>query len=111
MFAAQLPSQAIQLTSQSTDTVLYSGRCIFLGHSVSNAATTGGYARYRDGLDLNGAVIGHYGMSASSSSNVNAPGQGVLVEIGVFLDLSTVNLTGCIYVIPLWHYDFTPPGD
>lgn len=110
-FAAQLPARAIPFTSQSASFGPLTGRCIFLGVSWNNAATTAGAIDVLDGQDAKGGIAWQFTVAASVRGNGTIPGQGVLLEIGCWLNLTTVTITGAVLLIPLWHHRLTPPGE
>lgn len=110
-FAAQLPSSPQFVNSQSASGLVYSGRCILTGATFLNSGTAPGQAILHDGLDLSGGVVSVTPIAANAAGNPVLPAQGILCEIGVFLEVVTATLKGGVFVIPLWHYDFTEPGD
>jgi len=109
-FAAGLPAKAIPINSVSASGQLVSGRYIVTGISLNNSATTGGLVTLHDGGDASGVVILEAGFSASSTAQVAVPSRGVLTEIGIYLSLAGGLVSGCVYAIPLWAYNLTPPG-
>lgn len=110
-FAADLPSRPIPFTALTTGQVALSGRCLVTGISGVNAATTAGRISIFDGTDSTGVQVWQASGAASSLFTSNVPGKGILCEIGCFLLASTMTATGSVLLIPLWHYDFTPPGE
>lgn len=110
-FAAQLPSKAVPFNSQSGNFAPIGGRLIVTGLSWNNAATTAGTIAICDGVDAAGASIWQAPAAASSIGSAQIPPNGVLCEIGVFLKVTAATISGALLVIPLWHYDWTPPGE
>lgn len=109
-FASQLPAKAVPFSGISARTVLFSGRCVLRGLSFSNAATTAGVVDALDGLDGTGMIAWRTPAAASSTGQSPVPQPGILLEIGLTLNLTTVQITGAALVVPLWHYARTPPG-
>lgn len=109
-FAAQLPAQPFVFGPTAANALVYSGRCILLGGSYLNSATAAGTVQLLDGQDATGGLVVATAVAASSPATPNLPGQGILCEIGVFLLPGGTTIKGSVYVIPLAHYDFTPPG-
>lgn len=110
-FAARLPARPVPIASGSAVLTVYSGRCIFTGLSLTNSGGSGGTALVYDGLDVSGTPAARMGIGANSTSQFAAPGQGILMEIGVTLNPATLTLQGTAYVVPLWHGPRTPPGE
>lgn len=110
-FAAQLPANPQFITGQSDSGLVYGGRCILTGASMINQATTAGSFNLLDGLDATGGVVVATALAASGVGGPNLPAQGILCELGVYLQITTATLKGSIWVIPLWHDQFTSPGD
>lgn len=110
-FAARLPAQPVPFTNVAAGQVLYPGRCIFLGATFNNAGTAAGRLDILDGLDGNGGIAWRFPAAASALGGGAVPSNGILMEVGVFLNPSGVTLTGAGLVIPLWHDRRTPPGD
>lgn len=109
--AGELPARAIPLIGSSGTIKAFPGRCIYLGIVAVNSATAAGSIVIYDGQDATGAPIGATSIAASGVANSNAQGKGVLCEIGVAIVVTGAVITGSVLVIPLWHYDFTPPGE
>lgn len=110
-FAARLPSRPQPIKAQSASTLALSGRCIVTGLSFLNLATTAGMVDLYDGQDANGTLAWRTPAAASAITVSPIPPNGIFCEIGAFLNLTTVTITGAILIIPLWHYRWTPPGE
>lgn len=110
-FAAQLPSSPQFVSGQAANTLIYSGRCILTGATFLNSGTAPGQAILHDGQDVSGGVVSVTPIAASAAGNPVLPSMGVLCELGVFLEVTTATLKGSVFVIPLWHYEYTEPGD
>lgn len=110
-FAARLPSRPVPFTALAAATQVFKGRCVYQGITGINNATVGGGLALQDGEDSTGLLVGRYGLTASNSFNFAVPNVGTLCEIGLWLNPLGVNVTGSVYVIPLWHYERTAPGE
>jgi hypothetical protein len=110
-FAAALPAKPEPVNNLSAGKLIYKGRCIAIGCALNNSSTNGGILTVYDGEDANGTNAGAYGFAASNSLKQTFGLLGVLHEIGVFLSPSAGSLTGALWVIPLWQYNVTPPGE
>src|SRR5579872_2801413 len=108
-FAAQLPSSPEQFLSVSASQKLLTGRYIVTGVSGTNAATTAGTVTLYDGQDNTGEIIVTKNVAASADFFIALPGNGVMVEIGVYLGVATATITGSVLAIPLTRYANTPP--
>lgn len=91
--------------------LLYSGRAIFMGGSIVNAGAGAGSIRLFDGLDNTGVPVMRQGVAAGGNLNPAVGSGGVLLEIGLYLDVVTATAAGCVYLIPLIHYGLTGPGE
>lgn len=109
-FAASLPSRPVPFSSVSGNTQLFTGRCILTGVTFNNLATTSGVVQLLDGQDATGAPAWQVHAGGSNQAQSILPNNGVLMDIGVFMAVSTVTITGSILVIPLLAYDKTPPA-
>lgn len=110
-FAASLPAKPIPITALSAATKGYTGRCIAVGLALDNTATVGGKLTVYDGQDTGGTTIGIYGFAASNQVKQTFGIFGVLCEIGVYLSTVGGLLAGSLWVVPLWEYNITPPGE
>lgn len=110
-WAAQLPSNPQPLANAAASVLVYSGRCILTGISVQNNGTAAGGINILDGQDATGTAVIIQPLAAQAAAQVNLPGQGVLCEVGVYAQITTATIRGAVYIIPLWHDDFTTPGD
>lgn len=110
-FCSQLPAKPYPLPNPGTNGIVYSGRCIVRGYSFANTATVGGALLLFDGLDGSGQAVTRTGYGASGSTAPNYFYPGILMDIGVFANTGLGQLTGVVYVVPLWGYPHTPPGE
>ncbi len=110
VIAARLPAKAFALPSAGAAGLIYSGRCILTGVSVTNNATVGFSVTIYDGMDITGLQILRLGGAAGANVNVAVPNVGVLAEIGLVCNSFGAAISGVAYVVPLQHYPFTPPG-
>lgn len=110
-FAAQLPANPVQFSGVAGGRLVYSGRCILTGGAFSNSATTAGSVSILDGQDGNGGAVAFQAVAASAGVPLVLPGQGILLEVGAYMVASAAVLAGALYLIPLWHDEYTAPGD
>ena len=73
-YAAQLPAKAVNFTT-SADTLIYGGRCIYMGFTMANNAVGGGNFNLYNGRDANGAPLNLDFPSNGSTINRAAAGQ------------------------------------
>jgi len=110
-FASQLPAKPFQFTAQSTNKLVYKGRCILREITGLNNNATGGTLTLLDGEDTTGTIAGTQGYAASSQFSHSFASFGILMEIGCFLVPGGQSLTGTVALVPLWEYNITPPGE
>lgn len=109
-FAASLPAKPYQLRAVTASQLLNTGRYIFVGAVFNNTATTAATVTVHDGQDANGEIVGQVTVPASSSLPLNTANDGVLCEIGLYVEIATGTITGSVWAVPLAHYNITPPG-
>lgn len=109
-YAASLPSKIVPLNNLTTSTGLFSGPCIFTGYNIDNTAGGSGACNFRDGTDNTGPYVAINRLPGTAGATFTFGNKGVFCENGVYAEIVTVTMRGAIFVIPLWHYDFTPPG-
>ena len=67
------------------------------------------------GLGTGAGTIELYGQAvtvvASPAVQLNIPRAGLLLEIGLFAQVTAGSVTGIVYVGHVWKYPFTPPGE
>lgn len=110
-FAASLPSKPIQFKAITASQLIVKGRYLLNGISLNNTATVAGVATLHDGEDTTGQITLVQPFAASNGAFQVAPAGGVLCEMGVYLELSAGTISGCVWVVPLWRYNVTRPGD
>lgn len=108
--AGSMPAEHISLANYALGGLLMSGSLIFVGYSLQNAATTAGTVTFKDGQDANGPIVVEQVMAASSSITDTCGNVGILHELGLFMSVNGGVYAGAVWVIPLWRYEFTPPG-
>ena len=111
-FAAQLPADPVPIASPGGTQLIESGRSILTGIAATNSATAAGSFQVLDGQDAKGQLALPGQIAASGAVLLDVPGQGVLLENGCYLVVTTAVLTGVLYLIHLWRYPgLTPPGE
>lgn len=108
---AQLPARAQPITVASPGGLVYSGRCILTGATINNSGAAGGGVLLFDGQDANGPLLLAVGFGATANVAVPVAGQGLLCESGVFASSSGFTGRASAWIIPLWHYPRTQPGE
>lgn len=109
-FAASLPSRPIPFVGVSGNTLVYSGRCILTGVTANNTNAASGVIQLLDGLDATGVPAWQVHAGGTNQVQSILPNNGVLMDIGVFMEVSSATITGSVLLIPLAHYDMTQPG-
>ena len=110
-FCASLPADPLPLSGALAGQILSSGRHILMGGSIVNNTSTAGSVNIYDGFDVGGTLIANVPVAASSSSPLNLPASGVLIEQAVFVKDTGTIVNGSLWVVHLWKYPFTPPGE
>lgn len=109
-FAASLPAIPVTLPNLQQNTLLYNGRCILTGVNLQNSGGGTGIINLRNGVDNTGEYVAIMPLGASASVSQQFGTLGVLLDIGLWAEIATATIRGAVFVIPLWHYGFTPPG-
>lgn len=110
-FAAGLPAKVIAWPNGSAGGLVASGRLLVTGGWVNNGATTAGLAQLFDGISSTALEIARVPAAASSPTLFSFPNKGLLCEIGLFVATNSTVIGGAMYIIPLWHGEFTAPGE
>lgn len=110
-FVANLPARIEPINVPLGGGLVVPGRGILTGVNLINSATAASTVTLIDGQDSKGLNIAQYTVAGSGNLSPNFPVKGVLVEIGVFLSYSGGLISGSVYVVPLWRYPFTAPGE
>lgn len=105
------PADPIPMPPGGIGGLVESGQMVLFGGSVVNTATTVTTLTLYDGMDIKGGQAGQFTIPASSNLQITLPRAGVLLEIGLFAQVSGGFATGTLYVAHLWKYPFTPPGE
>lgn len=108
--ASELPAMVLPVRSVSAGGQVFTGRCIFRGYSLANVATTAGQFAVLDGQDATGITAAISDVAASASTYDNPAVKGVLMDLGIYLSVTTLTLNGAIWIVPLWDYPHTMPG-
>lgn len=110
-FAANLPADPIPLNGSLTGQIVESGRQILMGGTLINSGTVASTWNIYDGMDGTGTQIAQITVPAAGNIPLQMPAAGVLCEIGLFAKFSGGLVTGSLWVVHLWKYPFTPPGE
>ena len=110
-FAARQPARIVAYTGQSAPFVGFSGRCIAQGLFVNNGNAAGQTIILADGLDTTGPDFHQAFIGNGANQTINFGINGVLCETGIWVGLFGGPWKITLYVVPLWHYPFTPPGE
>jgi|SRR5579872_3828164 len=106
---ASLPAVPVPFTGLAANQQLFTGRCIYLGATYHNTATTAAQLAFYDGLDNTGAAIFNGFPSASQWSNQWFGQPGILCQRGIFAVVGAASFNLSIFIVPLDHYDNMPP--
>lgn len=109
-FAAGLPSSHVAVPGNGPWGQLATGRYLLTGATLVNTGTAAATVVIRDGQDANGDVIASLVVPAGGGLPWQGPAAGILAEVGLWAASPGAAVSGAIYVVPLWHYDKTPPG-
>lgn len=110
-FAAGLPGRPVPYLNQSAPFQAFKGSCILQAMITNNGNAAGQTIILHDGEDATGPMI----HQAFIGNGANGPQQfgprGILCETGVFVELFGGPWKITLFVVPLWHYSNTPPGE
>ena len=109
--ASSVAADPLPLNSLSGNTLLQGGQLVLRGMCAVNTATTAGVVQILDGNDAKGQPVLNIAVPAGGNCNPAIPGHGILLDIGCYLVLTTVTLTGAVYVVNRWNYPWSPPGE
>lgn len=109
--AASLPADPIPVPAGGGSGLVISGRVIITGLSITSSAGVAGTVNVLDGADAKGSLIDPIQIAANGAVARAYSGRGVLCEQGVYLVVAGAVLAGSVYVIHLWRYPRTPPGE
>lgn len=109
-YAAGLPSKPVPFSFVVGNFLAEGGRAILTGGVFVNSATTAGTVLVHDGTDTSGAVVAAVSVAASGLAQLPLPVRGVLLEIGCYVEVNTLQIKGSVYLTPLWHYPLTAPA-
>lgn len=109
-FAASLPAMPIPLPSLAASQILYSGRCLLTGYSLQNNGTAAGGVNLLNGQDTTGLIAVILPLTAQQAVSNTAGTMGVLMDMGVYAQITTAVIRGSVYIVPLEHLPFTMPG-
>lgn len=110
-FAAQLPANPILFNNVTGHLTVFSGRCIVTGMSAFNSSVSGSNVDLYDGTDGSGIPFDVLPFGSSAPFSRTYGGQGILLESGLHMYTGAATLAGSAWLIPLWHDDYTEPGD
>lgn len=110
-FAASLPADPIPLNGALTGQLVETGRQILMGGSLVNSASVARTWNVYDGYDNTGVQVAQITVPAAGNAPLAMPAAGVLFETAVFARFSGGLVTGSLWVVHLWKYPFTPPGE
>lgn len=110
-FAAALPSQPFQFVAVTAGQLLLSGRYLVTGITINNSATVAGTVTLYDGQDTTGTIALTQHFSASGTQTTPTVPNGVMCEIGVFMNVTAGNISGAVWAVPLSLIAGTPPGE
>lgn len=110
-FCATLPADPVPLSGALTGQLVATGRHILMGGTLVNTASTASTWNVYDGMDNTGAQIAQISVPAAGNAPLQMPASGVLCETAIFARYSGGLVTGSLWIVHLWKYPFTPPGE
>ena len=110
-FAASLPADPVPFGPISAGQLLQSGRAIYIGAAFKNTGTGGGDLQVLDGMDASGNLVDRITVAANGLARATGLPYGVLCESGIYLVPTSATLQGVLWLVHLWKYPFTPPGE
>lgn len=110
-FAAGLPGEPVPFTGQSASFQMFKGRCILQSLVANNGNAAGQTLVLHDGEDTSGKLI-HQTFIGNGQNQVQTwPPNGILIETGVYAELFGGPWKLTAFIVPLWNYGRTPPGE
>ena len=89
-------------------TVAFPGPITASSAGVAPTLTIAGLGTGAGTIELYGQAVT---VAASPAVQLNIPRAGLLLEIGLFAQVTAGSVTGIVYVGHVWKYPFTPPGE
>lgn len=94
-------STGLEFAAGAAGTQLINGLVLLTGWAVEEpGGLVEGRLLLRDGLTSAGNVRVPIRLAAGESRSDDAPMQGVVFQRGIFLDVTTGSVTGCLFVVP-----------
>lgn len=109
--AASLPAKPLPFTMSTLSKSLYSGACILAGVYVNNGSGANNNFALYSGQDSASPVIYQNFLSSGNNATQQFGPRGVFCENGVFCVVAGTPFAGSLYIIDLWNYNWTPPGE
>lgn len=110
-FAAGLPAHHVPYKAASASFQGFKGSCILQAVWVNNGNAAGQTFILTDGEDATGPIIHQAFIGNGQNQNQPFSPRGILCETGVFVQLFGGPWNMTLFVVPLWHYTSTPPGE
>lgn len=92
------PARAVPFTGLAAPALVLSGRAVLAGLSVRNMGTAAGYVEVQDGTAAGGAPVAELAVPASGIASLAVPPGGIVLEIGCYLVVSGVIVTGAAWL-------------
>lgn len=110
-FAAGLPSHVVPWTNQNASFQGFKGRCILQSVVGINGNAGTQSIKLHDGEDASGPLIFPTAVAGNGYLIQPFSPRGILCETGVFVEIPAGPWTLSLLLVPLWHYNVTPPGE
>lgn len=98
---AGLPAIPVAITGKTGGVELIGGRCLLMGWSVDNTSAGNIPLLVYDGADASGMIVASPVVATISSNDQWFGDSGVLLNIGLFVNLGAGPWNGSFYVVPL----------
>lgn len=99
--AISWPAVAIPLSALSAGKLLFSGRALLKGWSLTNNNAGAQTLQLVDGQDSTGAVVAHLPLAAGANSTTPGPDSGILLTQGLFIVVPGGPINGSVWVVPV----------
>lgn len=100
------PAQVLPFAATSADVTLYTGAAVLLGWAlVETTGTASAALDIRDGTGTAGQSVVPVTLAANESTRDYPPGNGIAIQFGLFIDMTSGSARGTLWYLPVTSED------